>query len=111
MCLTAIAATVSPSPKYIKTQFETITKPTTLYPVIRKTELTKKWELPNRQAALARLRSNLDTQSMLRSDFVIIDYYDQDAQLAAAIANDVARSYMDQRKNIENEKKQRLSTC
>ena len=93
--------------EYIKTQFETITKPTTLYPVIEKLELTKKWELPNRQAALARLRSNLDTQSMLRSDFVIIDYYDQDSQLAATIANEVARSYMDQRNNIESSKKQK----
>ncbi|MCF7785792.1 MAG: hypothetical protein K9N47_06695 [Prosthecobacter sp.] len=93
--------------EYIKTQFETITKPTTLYPVIEKLELAKKWELPNRQAALAKLRSNLETQSMLRSDFVIIDYYDQDAQLAAIIANEVAKSYMDQRNSIESGKKQK----
>jgi succinoglycan biosynthesis transport protein ExoP len=93
--------------EYIKTQFETITKPTTLYPVIEKLELTKKWELPNRQAALARLRSNLETQSMLRSDFVVIDYYDQDSQLAATIANEVAKSYMDQRNKIESGKKQK----
>ncbi len=53
--------------EYIKTQFETITKPTTLYPVIDKLQLAKRWELPNRQAALARLRGNLETQSMLRS--------------------------------------------
>lgn len=91
--------------EYIKTQFETITKPTTLYPVIDKLELAKKWQLPSRQAAMAKLRANLETQSMLRSDFVIIDYYDQDAVLAANIANEVAHSYMAQRKNIENEKK------
>ncbi len=93
--------------EYIKTQFETITKPNTLYPVIEKLDLTKRWELPSRQAALARLRSNLETQSMLRSDFVIIDYYDQESQLAATIANEVARSYMAQRNNIESEKKQK----
>jgi len=91
--------------EYIKTQFETITKPTTLYPVIDKLELAKKWQLPNRQAALAKVRANLETQSMLRSDFVIIDYYDQDAQLAANIANEVAHSYMAQRNSIETEKK------
>lgn len=91
--------------EYIKTQFETITKPTTLYPVIEKLELAKKWQLPNRQAALAKLRANLETQSMLRSDFVVIDYYDQDAQLAAAVANEVAHSYMAQRNSIETEKK------
>lgn len=95
------------SPEYIKTQFETITKPTTLYPVIEKLQLVKRWELPNRQAALGRLRANLETQSMLRSDFVVIDFYDQDSQVAAEVANEVAQSYMVQRKNIENEKKQR----
>ncbi len=96
--------------EYIKTQFETITKPTTLYPVIEKLELAKRWELPNRQAALARLRANLETQSMLRSDFVTIDYYDQDSQLAATIANEIAKSYMAQRNNIETEKKQKALT-
>jgi succinoglycan biosynthesis transport protein ExoP len=96
--------------EYIKTQFETITKPTTLYPVIEKLELIKKWELPNRQAALGKLRANLETQSMLRSDFVTIDYYDQDSQLAATIANEVAKSYMDQRNHIEGSKKQKALT-
>lgn len=93
--------------EYIKTQFETITKPNTLYPVIEALELTKRWELPSRQAALGKLRSNLDTQSMLRSDFVSIDYFDQNAQLAADIANEIAKSYMAQRKNIESERKNR----
>lgn len=93
--------------EYIKTQFETITKPTTLYPVIEKLQLAKRWELPSRQAALAKLRGNLETQSMLRSDFVSIDYYDQDPQLAASIANEIAKSYMAQRNNIESEKKQK----
>lgn len=93
--------------EYIKTQFETITKPTTLYPVVEKLQLAKRWELPSRQAALAKLRGNLETQSMLRSDFVSIDYYDQDPQLAANIANEIAKSYMAQRNNIESEKKQK----
>jgi succinoglycan biosynthesis transport protein ExoP len=95
------------APEYLKTQFETITKPTTLYPVIDKLELTKRWELPSRQAALAKLRANLETQSMLRSDFVTIDYYDQDSQLASDIANEVANSYKEQRKSIEYDKKQK----
>ncbi|MBL9184415.1 MAG: polysaccharide biosynthesis tyrosine autokinase [Verrucomicrobiaceae bacterium] len=93
--------------EYIKTQFETITKPTTLYPVIEKLDLTKRWELPSRQATLGKLRANLETQSMLRSDFVVIDYYDQDPRLAATIANEIARSYMAQRNNIETERKQK----
>ncbi|HBJ83505.1 MAG TPA: hypothetical protein DDZ88_06475 [Verrucomicrobiales bacterium] len=96
--------------EYIKTQFETITKPSTLYPVIQSLDLAKRWELPSRQAALAKLRANLETQSMLRSDFVSIDYYDQDSQLAANIANEIAKSYMEQRNNIETEKKQKALT-
>ena len=97
-------------PEYLKTQFETISKPTTLYPVIEKLELAKRWELPSRQAALAKLRANLETQSMLRSDFVTIDYYDQDSQLAASIANEIAKSYMAQRNSIDSEKKQKALT-
>ena len=96
--------------EYIKTQFETITKPTTLYPVVETLELVKRWELPSRQAALAKLRGNLETQSMLRSDFVSIDFYDQDPQLAADVANEVAKSYMAQRNSIETEKKQKALT-
>lgn len=96
--------------EYIKTQFETITKPSTLYPVVQSLDLMKRWELPSRQAALAKLRANLETQSMLRSDFVSIDYYDQDPQLAANIANEIAKSYMAQRNFIETEKKQKALT-
>lgn len=97
-------------PEYLKTQFETITKPSTLYPVIEKLELAKRWELPSRQAALAKLRANLETQSMMRSDFVTIDYYDQDAQLAATIANEISKSYMSQRNSIDTDKKQKALT-
>lgn len=96
--------------EYIKTQFETITKPSTLYPVVQSLDLMKRWELHSRQAALAKLRANLETQSMLRSDFVSIDYYDQDPQVAANIANEIAKSYMAQRNSIETEKKQKALT-
>ncbi|MBL9133573.1 MAG: polysaccharide biosynthesis tyrosine autokinase [Verrucomicrobiaceae bacterium] len=95
------------TPEYIKTQTETISKPATLYPVMEKLELTKRWEMPSTQAALARMRGNLDVQSSLRSDFVSIEFYDQDAQLAADIANNVAESYMSQHIKIETEQKQK----
>ncbi len=95
---------------FVKTEYETITKPETLYPVVDRLELTKKWSLPTRMSALGKLKGNLDTQSSLRSDFVVIEFYDQDPQLAAEIANAVATSYMTRRIEVESEQKQKALT-
>lgn len=96
---------MAPGDVVIKNEFESITKPETLYPVVDKLELQGRWSLPTRQAALAKLRGNLDTQSSVRSDFVVIEYYDQDPALAAEVANAVASSYMTQRIDIESKQK------
>lgn len=96
---------MAPSDVVIKNEFEAITKPETLYPVVEKLNLEKRWVLPNRQAALAKLKSNLDTQSSVRSDFVVIEYYDQDPNTAVEIANAVAASYMTQRTEVESSQK------
>lgn len=90
---------------FVKTEFESITKPETLYPVIEKLELQKKWGMPSRQAALGKLQGNLDAQSSVRSDFVVIEFYDQDATTAAEVANAVAASYMSQRIEIDSRQK------
>ncbi len=92
-------------PEYIKTQIETISKSQTLYPVIEGLKLKERWDMPSVQAALAKLRGNLDIQSSMRSDFVAIEFYDQDAQLAADIANKVAESYKTQHTLLEKEQK------
>ena len=96
---------MAPSDVVIKNEFEAITKPETLYPVVEKLNLEKRWVLPNRQAALGKLKSNLDTQSSVRSDFVVIEYYDQDPNTAVEIANAVAASYMTQRTEVESSQK------
>lgn len=96
---------MAPSDVVIKNEFESITKPETLYPVVDKLDLQGRWSVPTRQAALAKLRSNLDTQSSVRSDFVVIEYYDQDPALAAEIANAVSSSYMTQRIDIDSRQK------
>jgi capsular exopolysaccharide synthesis family protein len=96
---------MAPSDVVIKNEFEAITKPETLYPVVEKLDLQKRWALPNRQAALGKLKSNLDTQSSVRSDFVVIEYYDQDPNMAVDIANAVAASYMTQRTEVESSQK------
>ncbi len=89
----------------IRTEYESITKLETLYPVIEAFDLVKHWELSNRQDAANRLRKNLDTQSNVRSDFVVIEYFDEDPKLAADIANAVAESYKTKRVEIESEQK------
>ena len=91
--------------EYIKTQTDTISKPTTLYPVVEQLELTKRWNLPA-QAALGKIRGGLDVQSSLRSDFVTIEFYDQDSKLAVDVANSVAESYIAQHIKIQREQKQ-----
>lgn len=96
----------APSDVIIKNEYETITKPETLYPVVEKLNLAKRWNLPSRQAALGRLKGNLDTQSSVRSDFVVIEFYDQDAGVAAEVANAVADSYMTRRKEVDSKQKQ-----
>jgi polysaccharide biosynthesis transport protein len=95
----------APSDVVIKNEFEAITKPETLYPVVDKLDLQKRWTVPTRQAALGKLKGNLDTQSSVRSDFVVIEYYDQDPSTAVEIANAVAASYMTQRVEVESSQK------
>ncbi len=101
---------MAPSDVVIKNEFESITKPETLYPVVDKLDLQKRWSMPNRQSALAKLRGNLDTQSSVRSDFVTIEFYDQDPNMAAEIANAVAQSYMTRRVEVESKQKNEALT-
>ncbi|MDZ4289229.1 MAG: polysaccharide biosynthesis tyrosine autokinase [Prosthecobacter sp.] len=96
----------APSDVIIKNEYETITKPETLYPVVEKLQLAKRWTLPNRQAALGKLKGNLETQSSVRSDFVVIEFYDQDSNTAAEVANAVAASYMTRRKEVDGKQKE-----
>lgn len=95
----------APSDVIIKNEYETITKPETLYPVVDKLDLIKRWNLTTRQAALGQLRGNLDTQSSVRSDFVVIEFYDKDPNVAAEVANAVAASYMTRRKEVDSKQK------
>jgi len=87
---------------FLKTQFEIITKRRTLDRVVEKFDLLKRWNMTSRQAAAAKLLSNLDAQSSIKSDFVVIEYYDEDAKLAADLANGIADSYKETRLEAEN---------
>lgn len=92
-------------PEYVKTQIETISKPETLKPVIERLDLLKKWQTQTVSMAMGRLRGNLDVQASMRSDFVTIEFYDQDPNIAAEVANAVADSYQEHYKKVEMEQK------
>ena len=94
----------------LKTEYESITKLETLYPVIDSFDLVKKWNVPGRQEAAAKLRANLETQANLRSDFVSIEYYDENPKAAADIANSIADSYMTKRLEFDLKKKDEALT-
>ncbi len=89
---------------FLKTQFEIITKRRTLDRVVEKLKLVDVWKAPTKQAAAARLIGNLDAQSSIKSDFVVIEYYDEDPKLAADIANAIADSYKETRLETDNER-------
>lgn len=89
---------------FIKTQFEIISKRRTLDRVVDKLSLVDRWKMPNRQSAAGKLLGNLDAQSSIKSDFITIEYFDEDPQLAADIANAIAASYRDTRLETDNQR-------
>ncbi len=89
------------SDSFFKTQFETITKKKTLDRVVDKLDLQTRWGLPTRQITLGKLLANLNPESSIKSDFISIEYYDEDSQLAADVANAVAESYRSTRLEVD----------
>lgn len=89
---------------FLKTQFEIITKRRTLDQVVKKLDLVKRWGVPNDQAAFMRLLANVDAQSSIKSDFITIEYYNEDAQLAADIANAISESYSETRLEVDSKR-------
>lgn len=87
---------------FLKTQFEIITKRKTLDRVVDKLDLQKRWNLPSRQHTISKLLANLDSQSSIKSDFITVEYFDEDAKLAADIANSIAESYREMRLEVDN---------
>ncbi len=87
---------------FLKTQFEIITKRRTLDRVTDKLDLMKRWNLASKQAVANKIIGNLDPQSSIKSDFITLDYFDEDAELAALVANTIADSYKETRLETDN---------
>lgn len=98
------------SETFSKTEFETLTMSETLYPVVEELDLAKRWNLPGRREALGRLMSNLEPQPSIKSDFVVIEFFDEDPKLAADVANAVADSYTTKRIQMERVQKEAALT-
>ncbi len=90
-----------------KTEFESLTMAETLYPVVDKLDLAREWGLPDRRMALGKLLGNLEPQAAIKSDYVTIDFFDEDPARAAKIANAIAASYMEKRVAIDREAKEK----
>ncbi len=95
---------------FLKTQFEIITKRKTLDRVVEKLDLQKRWNLPSRQHTISKLLANLDSQSSIKSDFITVEYFDEDAKLAADIANAIAESYREMRLEVDNSRNESAVT-
>lgn len=87
---------------FLKTQFEIITKRKTLDRVVDKLDLQKRWNHASRQLTISKLLANLDSQSSIKSDFITVEYFDEDARLAADVANAIAESYKEMRLEVDN---------
>lgn len=90
------------SDNFLKTQFEIITKRKTLDRVVDKLDLQRRWNLPSRQHTIAKILANLDSQSSIKSDFITMEYYDEDPKLAADVANSISESYKETRLEVDN---------
>jgi capsular exopolysaccharide synthesis family protein len=89
---------------FLKTQFEIITKRKTLDRVVDKLDLMKRWSYPTKQSASMKVLGNVDAQSSIKSDFISIEYYDEDPELAAEIANAIAESYSETRLEVDSQR-------
>ncbi|WP_038165410.1 polysaccharide biosynthesis tyrosine autokinase [Verrucomicrobium sp. BvORR106] len=92
------------SDSFLKTQFEILSKRKTLDRVVDKLDLVTRWNAPNKAAAAGKLMGNLEPQSSMKSDFITLEYFDEDAKLAADIANTIAESYKETRLALDNER-------
>ncbi|MEZ0388729.1 MAG: GumC family protein [Verrucomicrobium sp.] len=99
-----------PSESFFKTQFEILSKRKTIDRVVDKLDLVKRWNAPSKGVAAGKVIGNLDAQSSMRSDFITLAYYDEDAKLAADIVNAIAQSYQETRLALDDERTDKALT-
>src|SRR5690606_23381283 len=85
------------------TQFQILMSKEVLYPVIDSLDLTEKWArdgrpLPKEQAYFLLLRKMKESREIRNTDMIEVLVYSTKPQEAADIANTVAQSYQDKRR-------------
>jgi capsular polysaccharide biosynthesis protein len=94
-------------PQFIATQFEALEESRILFPVIDRLELTKAYAAPgqtiSRQDAYAQLRKSMKLQEVRNTGLIEIGVYDRDPQRAANIANTIAITYQEKRREHSGE--------
>ncbi len=88
-------------PQFVATQFQILRKSAILYPVIEQLELEKVYAregpVPSRQQTFLMLNGDLSTQEVRNTGLIEVGVYNRDPQMAATIANTIARVYRDER--------------
>jgi uncharacterized protein involved in exopolysaccharide biosynthesis len=95
-------------PQFIEAQFTMLQKSEILYPVIERLDLTREYAppgmTPSKEDAFARLRRSMKLQEVRNTGLIEIGIYDTDPQRAANIANAIAITYMEKRKETASER-------
>jgi succinoglycan biosynthesis transport protein ExoP len=90
-----------PYSNFMQTQFEIIESRRTLERVIRKRDLVAKWNLQNETEAFYKLKRKINAQDVRGTDLINIEVYHNDPAMAAELAQDIAESYEEGRKEEE----------
>ena len=86
---------------FVQTQFEIISSKETLYGVIDRLDLVKRWELPSRMAAYHVLQGKIRAEEVRGTDLIDVFVYHTDPDEAAELANEVADRYRSRREEEE----------
>ncbi len=90
-----------PGIAFVQTQFEIISSKETLYRVIDQLDLMKRWSLSSKNSAYSQLYGKLNAQEVRGTDLIDIIIYHTDPVEAAELANAVADSYQERRREQE----------
>ena len=98
-----------PYQTFMQTQFAIIESKENLMKVIAELGLVKKWSnVSTPLEAYNRMVRKLKAQDLRGTDLIQITFYDQDSDLAAKIANEVAKAYQDRRIETEQERSREI---
>lgn len=87
-------------PQFFGTEFEKIKSRNSLEKVVENLDLTRRWGV-DKETALKRLKSNVETQNIRGTDLISIQVRDASPKDARDIAEEVANAYKEYRSGIE----------